>query len=335
MFFDVAPRGSTCGPKQRTQKTQQILDIMQEEGRSTLREIASEVGVCHTTVRRVLRNDQNMSKITPKMVPRVLTKDQKRCRKQISQQNLLRIQEDPQLLDRLVTQDESWVFCYDPRTKQADMQWCSRDEQRPTKALRSRLTQKLMLIVFWDASGVIHHEFLEHGATVNTEIWLGYLRRFRESMRRKRPQLWTAKNWTFLMDNAPAHCSCISADFYHKTGMDLMSHPPYSPDLAPCDFWLFPTMKGKLRGMRFETLDDLQIAVSRTLKSIPKEEYRQALQCLPHRYQRCVDQDGGFFGKHKCKMPDFEHSFHLEAWSPTGSNPIQMEIHRWTLLLCI
>jgi hypothetical protein len=77
---------------------------------------------------------------------------------------------------------------------------------------------------------------------VNAQFYCNVLRRLREDIRRKRPELWCAGNWLLYDDNSTITCP----------------HPPYSPDLAPCDFFLFPKMKLKLKGRRFDWLEEIQ-----------------------------------------------------------------------------
>ncbi|UYV68029.1 hypothetical protein LAZ67_5002864 [Cordylochernes scorpioides] len=70
---------------------------------------------------------------------------------------------------------------------------------------------------------------------------------------------WT-DTWLFHHDNAPAHRSKVSADDLAHTGLKLMEHPPYSPDLNPCDFSLFPHVKNRLKGKIFFCNEDLLMA---------------------------------------------------------------------------
>ena len=70
-------------------------------------------------------------------------------------------------------------------------------------------------------------------------------------------------------------------------GMKTVPHPPYSPDLALCDFWLFP----KLRGCRYETIEEMKEAV--TLKH---EDIHGAFQKLLERYNKCIAAGGDYFG---------------------------------------
>jgi hypothetical protein len=71
------------------------------------------------------------------------------------------------------------------------------------------------------------------------------LHRLCNSIRRKRPEFWHTKNWLLLHDNSPAHCSVLVQEELAKQQVTVLPHPPYSLDLAPCDFYFFPWLKKK------------------------------------------------------------------------------------------
>ena len=77
------------------------------------------------------------------------------------------------------------------------------------------------------------------------------LLRFRKRFRRERPALLKSGLWHFQQDNAPVHNSILVTDYLTKMGVKTVPQRPYSPDVAPCDFCLFP----KLRGCRYETIE--------------------------------------------------------------------------------
>jgi transposase len=77
-------------------------------------------------------------------------------------------------------------------------------------------------------------------------------------------------------------------------GWEVLAHPPYSPDLAPCDYWLFSHVKEHLRGKRFDSEDDINAAVTASLKRPSKDEYRAAIDRLPRRWEKCVDSAGDY-----------------------------------------
>ena len=83
---------------------------------------------------------------------------------------------------------------------------------------------------------------------VNKEFYLKVMKRFREAVRRKRPEAWTNKTWMLHHDNAPAHASLLIHEFLAKQDTIVVPQPPYSPDLAPADIFLFPKLKSTLKG---------------------------------------------------------------------------------------
>ena len=108
----------------------------------------------------------------------------------------------------------------------------------------------MMLTVFFDYRGVVHYEFLPTGQTVNKEYYLSVMRHLREAIRKKRPELWATNSW-ILRHDKPSHTALILREFLAKNSTHVAPQPPYSLDLAPCDFWLFRKLKRPLRGNRF------------------------------------------------------------------------------------
>jgi len=106
--------------------------------------------------------------------------------------------------------------------------------------------------------GVVHSEFVPSGQTVNQAFYLEVLKRLRNSLRQKRPDLWQAGEWFFHHDNAPVHTTLSIRWFLTKNGMTTVFHPPYSPDLASCNFFLFPRMKRDMNGKRFVVIDEVK-----------------------------------------------------------------------------
>ena len=90
--------------------------------------------------------------------------------------------------------------------------------------------------------------------TVNKEYYVEFFKEFRKRFRRKRPALFKSGQWHFHQNNAPVHNTILVTDYLSKMGIKTVPHPPYSPDLAPCDLWLFP----KLRGCHYETIEEMK-----------------------------------------------------------------------------
>ena len=74
-------------------------------------------------------------------------------------------------------------------------------------------------------------------------------------------------------------------------GINTVPQPPYSPDLAPSDFWLFP----KLRSYRYETIEEMKEAVTKVIDTLIQEDFHEAFQKLLERYNKCIAAGGDYF----------------------------------------
>jgi hypothetical protein len=75
-------------------------------------------------------------------------------------------------------------------------------------------------------------------------------------------------------DNTPCHAALCVSEFLAKDSIPVVPHPPYSPNLAPCDFFLLPTLKSTLKGKRFQDVTEIQLNTTRQLQAIPKQAYQ-------------------------------------------------------------
>ena len=88
--------------------------------------------------------------------------------------------------------------------------------------------------------------------------------------------LFKSGQWHFHQDNAPVHNPILVTDNLTKMGIKTVPQPPYSPDLAPRDFWLFP----KLRGCRYETIEEIKESVTKVIDTVTQEDFHGAFQKL-------------------------------------------------------
>ena len=119
-------------------------------------------------------------------------------------------------------------------------------------------------------------------------------RHFLRAMRKKRPD---RQQIVLHMDNAPSHTAESSKEVLRKYNVTVLQHPPYSPDLAPCEFALFPRIKKQLRGRRFEDLSDLKRALQNVLSSIPSSEFVDIYAQWCRLWQKCTYHRGEYFEK--------------------------------------
>ena len=139
----------------------------------------------------------------------------------------------------------------------------------------------MLLTVFFYASVVVHHEYLPEDSTVNQTYYIEVLKRLRDAIPRKKSKLWRSGVCFFHHDNAPAHSALRTREFLAKRSITVLSHPLYSPDLAPRDFFLFPMLKRPLKG-RFETVPEIKTNATKELKGFKKEAYQDCFRKWKH-----------------------------------------------------
>ena len=100
------------------------------------------------------------------------------------------------------------------------------------------------------------------------------LREFRKRFRRKRSALFKSDQWHFHQDNTLVHNSILVTDYLTKMGINTVPHLPNSPVLAPCDFWLFP----QLRGCRYETIEVMKEVVTKVIDTLTQEDFQKLLE---------------------------------------------------------
>ena len=152
-----------------------------------------------------------------------------------------------------------------------------------------------MLICFFGIKGLVHFEFVPQGQTVNQQFYLEVLKRLRDAVQRKRPELWRSGEWLLHHDKAPAHTALTVRQFLTKNGMTTASHPLYSPDLAPCSFFLFPRMKRDLKGKRFQNVEEVREKTTEELKATTLQELQNCFEQLKRRWDKCIDSQGEYF----------------------------------------
>jgi hypothetical protein len=242
----------------------------------TVQEVAEEVSISKTVCHEILTENLGMHRIAAKFVPRLLTDDQKQNQVDVSKELLDRANDDNFLKN--ITGDETWVYRYDVETKVQSSQWVSKTLPRPKKARQVRSHVKVLLMVFFESEGVVHYEFLPQGQTVNKKYYLEVMQRLPEAVRKKRPDAWRENRWMLQHDNTPSHSSFLVRDFLAKHATTVLPQPPYSPDLAPADFFLFPKLKSKLKGCRFESTEAIKTYSIAHLRSIPNNSFPGMLQ---------------------------------------------------------
>jgi histone-lysine N-methyltransferase SETMAR len=149
-----------------------VKDVVYGDRRVTIRDICDLTGYSYGTVQKVLEKHLNMHKVSARWIPRILSNDNKSNRVKASRKFLERYRkEGDTFLQRIITTDETWLFLYDPETKEQSKQWKTPASPPPKKARVSKSAGKQMFIFFADIDGMILQHAVPTGKTVNANYY--------------------------------------------------------------------------------------------------------------------------------------------------------------------
>jgi [histone H3]-lysine36 N-dimethyltransferase SETMAR len=274
--------------------------LVKEDRRIKVKQLEEALGIGAPAIDAILHDHLGLSKLCARWVPRLLTREQKEFRASASLELLHHYDRDPSdFRCRLVTGDESWIYWYDPETKAMSKQWLPKGSNPPIKAKVTKSAGKTMLTLFFDAEGWLLTDFLVKGATITGQYYAGILEKLRQAIKEKRRGK-LRKGVLLLDDNAPVHRAGVVLDAIHDLHWTRLNHPPYSPDLAPSDYRLFPDLKKSLKGKKFEDENEVKDAVMHWLDSQPKSYWENVISEARERWLKCFNLEGDYI--EKCKV---------------------------------
>ncbi len=278
------------------QNQQRCCVIVHNNRRVRIEDLSAQLGMSYGSVFNILHKDLNMKKKSAKLVPHLLTPAQRAARMQFCREFLGAYRRDRRFLEWILTMDEALFYVYDPRSNMESKEWMQPGENRPQVVRREQSVQKLMVIPFFNHCGLLHVEFYRN-LTITQRIFLPLLVRIRHYIRVRRGcRIWLHRDRFMLhMDNALAHQGRFIRDAITDWNCPRLRHPAYSPDLSPCDFFLFPFLKRRIRGRRFPDLDRLQNAVSNEIGAIPQIAWQQCFDDWVRHCRKCLRFNGHYF----------------------------------------
>ena len=142
----------------------------------------------------------------------------------------------------------------------------------------------------------MHKLFVLEGKTVNAEFYKGVMDRLLKHIHRVHPTVFCSQDYLLLHNNASAHNAASVCQFLtQKMLQPFITHSLYSPGLSLSDYFLFPKLKMKLKGLHFLDVAEIQEAVTDKLKKVQKEEFSVAFQKLYDCAGACICASGAYF----------------------------------------
>jgi histone-lysine N-methyltransferase SETMAR len=291
--FEDKPRSGCPISKTSQPNIERIRNLIEDDPYITYDQIEAKTSLSRGTIHTIIHEHLKLRKITSRWVPHELTPKNKEDRVEICKKNLAKFEENKWRLYDVLTGDESWFYLKQVQRKQSNKSWVQKDQSAKTVVRRGRFDAKFMYTIFFKRSGVVHISRLDKGKTVNHKLYINEtLKPLVKVLQSKRPET-GCKNLKFHHDNARPHVHEDVVAFLEAQDFTIMDHPPYSPDLAPCDFWLFDYIKQRLSD--HTSVESLDSEISKIVAAIPRNEWELTFEKLLERMRLCIKFKGDYF----------------------------------------
>lgn len=292
-IFD-APRSGRVSDAVTPEMVSRVRKIINNDRRLTLEQISKMTKISKGSAYTIMSKELELSKISDRWVPKMLTREMMCSRLEISERNLREMRKNKlEFFNRIITQDETWVHHFDPEYKKQLKDSKGSGSAAPRNSKRARKSSKVMASIFWDAKGILMIDYLEKGSTIGGKYYADLLVKLKTAIREKRRGK-LSKVPLLLHENSSAHTAQVAVTSASKCGFKILDHPSYSPDLAPSDFHLFPTIKRELIGRIFDSDDEVIDAVEDVLEEKDEEFFKNGIYKLEDRWTRCVEKNGDY-----------------------------------------
>lgn len=268
----------------------EIKQYLAENPRATCLEIGKALKCDESTIRKRL-HDMNYIKKLDKWIPHKLTEEHKIMRLTIANSLLARNANDP-FIDCIVTCDEKWVY-YDNSRRSG--QWVEAGKPGGKIPKKNIASKKMLMTVWWTARGIVHIDYLPRGQTINASVYCSQIDKVNEKLAATRAALVNRKGVLLLHDNARPHIASETQQKLKTVKWEALPHPPYSPDMSPCDYYLFLSLSNFLANKTFNTDEELKSDIDLFFKSKNPDFFSRGMNLLVERWQKIVDSDGDYF----------------------------------------
>jgi [histone H3]-lysine36 N-dimethyltransferase SETMAR len=293
---------STFEDKQRSGRPNHVISpdnikeigsLIEDDPYTTYEELNAKTSISKGSINTIIHKHLKLRKITSRWVPYELTPHNKAERVRICKENLAKLEDEQWRACDILTGDESWFYLKQIARKQSNKSWVGEGQSPRTVVRQGRFDPKFMFTIFFKRSGVVHISRLEKGKTIAYDTYISQtLSPLVEVLKSQRPKS-GCRGLIFHHDNARPHIHKDVVAFLKAQQFTMMEHPPYSPDLAPCDFWLFDYIKQRLSDHK--TAESLHAAITKIVSEIPKKDWELTFEKWVDRMKRCIKYKGDYF----------------------------------------
>ena len=238
--------------------------MVEYDARLSVKDIASCTGVSEGSVQTMLKKCLDLRKVCARWVSDLFTEEQKTQRLKCARELLKTYKGcNSRVISNLLTGDETWVHMFEPQRRTDNKQRKRKDKKRPCIAKRTISSKKMLYAIFFNSNGqsfkcLVHLVIQSLADSTRILYWRKW-----ESFTIKKDQAKDGQESTFYMTTPPL----ISVkSFLASEKVKVFNHPPYSTDLSPCDFFLFPRLKKMLSGNKYTSRSYLGSAIYQCLQ---------------------------------------------------------------------
>jgi [histone H3]-lysine36 N-dimethyltransferase SETMAR len=293
MELEDDPRSGRPVSKTTEENIQLVRRIIDEDPHSTYDDIEAETQLSHGTISKIIHEYLKMKKVISRWVPHELTPEQKRLRVEICRNFLDKIRNKSWRLCDIFTGDETWIYHRQLGRKASNSCWLREDQSPGTVVKRDQHEPKTLFSIFFRSNGPLIVHSVGKGETVDSFYYIdNCLEPAVKEIKIQRADSGT-HGMKLLHDHARAHDAQEVTNYLKQEHINLIPHPPYSPDLSPCDYWLNDYIKRNLGN--YNNAKSLHKAVSKIVFNIPQKEYKKTFDKLIERMELCIKNDGNYF----------------------------------------
>jgi [histone H3]-lysine36 N-dimethyltransferase SETMAR len=266
--------------------------IVDENSSISVDELAEALDISHGAAHQILTDDLGLRSILAKWVPHDLTETQRQCRVETAHYLVKTFRDlGPAGIKNIVSGDETYIYYDMPEKRRHAREWVAKNAQRPQIARPNLHAKKNCYSIFISNSGPIAQIPGPENKAINGSYVVDrVLPSLMQGFRSARPNETMLLHW----DNARPHHSAEVHRYLEANGISVLRHPAYSPDLSPCDFWLFSILKDRLAGQSYSTPSQMGTAIYQCLKVLPKEAYQRCFENWEEKLKLCIEHGGEY-----------------------------------------
>jgi hypothetical protein len=187
--------------------------------------IAESLNIPKTVVLRILKEDLGKRKLCARFVPHSLTAEQREERVTSCQDIIAIANVDKNFFNKIITEDETWCFACNHKTKRQSSEWVGETSPWPKKLKFQSSHIKTKLVILFNSQGIVHQEFIPEGHTVNAKFYEGVMDHLLKCIQRVRPAAFRFQYIILLHDNVPTHKAASVCQFLTPKNVTTSHHP--------------------------------------------------------------------------------------------------------------